>query len=119
MIERKKRGGEGHLGIGIGKQPKQSREGSGIENGGDTGVDAAGKAAKNSSGLDENVGVGSGGENCSNMGDNAELDEGQLLGAVTDDLVLDVSQCLELHGSVGGGQSADELRGRLGNRRRS
>ena len=53
------------------------------------------------------------------MRDNAELDEGQLLGAVTDDLILDVSQCLQLHGGVGGSQSADELGGGLRNRRRN
>lgn len=53
------------------------------------------------------------------MGDNAELNEGKLLGAVSDDLILDVSQCLEANGGVGGGQSADEVGGGLGNGRRS
>lgn len=103
----------------MGKQSKQSRESSGIENGRDTSVDAASKAAKNSSGLNENVGVRSGGENSSYMGDNAELDEGKLLSAVTDDLIFDVSQCLEVNGGVSNSQSGDEVRGGLGNRRRS
>ena len=53
------------------------------------------------------------------MGDNAELDEGQLLGAISNDLVLDVSQGLQLDGGIGGRQPSDELGRRLGSRRRS
>lgn len=86
------------------------RESSGVENGTDTGVDAAGEAAKRGSGLDNEAGTGSGisisaGENSSKDRDGAELDVGEFFGAVADDLVLNLSNGFEFDFAIGGGEA--------------
>jgi len=88
------------------------RESSGVENGSDAGVDAAGEAAKRCSGLDDEAGFGSGisisaGENSSEDGNGAELDVGEFFGAVADDLVLYLSNGFEFDFAIGGGEAVE------------
>lgn len=88
------------------------RESSGVENGADAGIDAAGEAAKRGSGLDDEAGAGSGigisaGENSSEDGNGAELDVGEFFGAVADDLILHLSNGFELDFAIGGGEAVD------------
>lgn len=110
------------------QEPDEAREDSGIENGSDTSVEAAGEATDHGGGLDEEVGVaiggriGCGGENIGDGGDQAELDEGKLLGAVTDDAILEVAESLDLDLGVGRGEAGEEVGvvargGRRGRRR--
>lgn len=89
------------------------RESSGVEDGADTGVDAACKAAECGGGLDDEGGAGGGigvslGQSGGEGGDGAELDVGELLGAVADDLVLDLTNGFELDFAVGGGESVED-----------
>ena len=81
-----------YLSIRIGEKTQQVRKSTGPEHGLNASFKAAGEAAKGSGGLDKNRGavVGSGGEKGDDGRDGAELDVGELLGAVADDLILDL-----------------------------
>lgn len=88
------------------------RESSGVEDSADAGVDATGEAAECGGRLDYEAGVGVGiGDGGGNGGDGAELDVVELLGAVSDDLVLHLSDGLELDLAVGGGQAVQDVIG--------
>lgn len=97
------------------QEPDEAREDSGIENGSDARVEAAGEATDDGGGLDEEVGVaigdgiGCGGENIGDGGDQAKLHEGKLLGAVTDDAVLEVAESLDLDLGVGREEAREEV----------
>lgn len=84
--------------IGIGEEGDEVGENAGVEDGSDAGIEAAGEAAEGGGRLDEEVSViGLGlGEGGGDGGDGAELEEGELLGAVSDDLVLDLSESPQL-----------------------
>lgn len=89
------------------------RESSGVEYGADAGIDAAGEAAKGGGGLDNEVGGGIGiGDGGGYGGDGAELDVGKLLGAVSDDLVLHLSDGFQFDFAIGGGQAVQDGIGR-------
>ena len=85
---------------------KEPIEGAGFEDGVDTGVEAASEAAESRSRLDEDVVaesdvIGLGLENGGDDGNGSELEKRELLGAVTDDLVLDFTEGYELGFWVG------------------
>lgn len=94
------------------------RESTGVEDGTDASVDAVGKAAECGGGLDDKVGAGIGigvsiGESSGDGGDGAELNEGELLSAVADDLILHLSDGFELDFVIGGGEAVeDQIGGR-------
>ena len=88
------------------------RKSSGVDNSLDAGIEAAREAANGGGRLQkEGVGVGGlhigrgGGKDGDDGGDGAELDVRELLGAVADDLVLELPQGLEI-GTAGGGGGA-------------
>lgn len=83
-----------------------------MEDGLDAVIEAAGEAAEGGGGLDNEVGV-RGGERGGDGGDGAELDVGELFGPVSDDVILDLSDCFEFHVGIGGGKALqDWIRGR-------
>lgn len=95
------------------------REHTGVKDGADAGVDAACEAAERGGGLNDEAGaaIGTGigsGESCGDGGDGAELDVGELLGAVADDLVLDLSDGLELDLAIGGGNGEKAVEDEIG-----
>lgn len=75
----------------------------------DADIEAASEASEGSGRLNKEIvvamslglGLGSRGEDGSDGWDQAELDEGELLGAVADDAVLELSESLELDVGVG------------------
>lgn len=114
------------------EEPEEVGKRAGVEDGTDAVVEAAGEATQDGSGLDEEVGFvigygfSLGGEDIGDGRDQAELDEGKLLGAVADDPVLELPESLELDFTVRRGEPAMEVRvaagsgtgGRRGRRRR-
>lgn len=84
------------------------RESAGFDNGSDAGVEAASEASQSRCRLHHNVIVVDAdviGQDGGYGWDGAQLQEGQLLGAITDDLVLHFSQSLQLDFRVRGCQS--------------
>lgn len=88
---------------------QEVRESTGVENGLDAGIEAAGEAPDGGGRLHEEGGRrgivfrSGGGEDGDDGGDGSELDVGELLGPVADDLVLELPQGLELAAVFGGG----------------
>ena len=105
--------GTNYLLIAMRKEPDEAREDSGVEDGADAGVESACEAPDDGGGLDEEVGVAivgaGGGEDGGDSGDEAELDVGELLGAVTDDAVLELPESLDLDFVLRRGQPRQEV----------
>lgn len=81
-----------YLSIRIGEKAQQVRKSTGAEHRLNASFKAAGEAAKGSGGLDKDRGAvfGGAGENGDDGRDGPKLDVGELLGAVADDLILDL-----------------------------
>lgn len=96
-----------------GEESDQTRKSSGVEDGSDAVVDAAGEAAERGGRLDNEVGVGVG-ECGGDGGDGAELDVGMLLRSVSDDVVLHLADGFEFHRAIGGGEAVQDWIGGCG-----
>lgn len=106
-----------YLSIRVGEEREEARKSLSINHGPDTVIKATSEAADGDSRLNQericririgNVGRRRG-EDFDDGWDSAEAEEGELLGAVADDLILEVAEGFELNGVVrGSGAQAGE-----------
>ena len=96
-----------------GEESDQTRKSSGVEDGSDAVVDAAGEAAERGGRLDNEVGVGVG-ECGGDDGDGPKLDVGVLLRSVSDDVVLHLADGFEFHRAIGRGEAVKDWIGGYG-----